>query len=723
MEVEFGASAYTVAEGASQSITVTLNADPERTLIIPIEATGQDGATAADYFGVPLQRHLQRRRDGEVLHLHRHPGQHRRRQRERAARVRDHAGHSGQRLEPRDDVTLSITDDDTAALVVSRASLTVEESESSSYTVTLDTEPTASVTVTISGHAGTDLTLSGDHADQQRADLHGGELEHRPDRDGHGRPTTTTGYPRTATLTHTASGGGYSGLTHELSVTVTDDDTPAVVLTPGAIAMEESQEATYAVKLATEPTVTVTVTISGHAGTDLTLSGTTLTNNALTFTSTNWDTAQTVTVAGAHDPDSISDVETLIHTASGGEYAGVESTLRVAVNDDDTGALRLVDGNLTDENGRLCEGRLEIFYNGAWGTICDDYWTKDDADVACRALGFVVAVEDYNRYRTAYFGPGTEEQEIVLDDLNCNGDESGLLECPSGHPEPGIHNCRHSEDVGLRCLKVGQSPPWIVDVEFSDPPGGNGTYDVGETLEATLVWSEPVTISTPSGSLLPKVWVRIRQRRQRPYRHRRIFQRLRHRPHGVHAYAYNPALTPWWESLTTRYAVRDGNIVSLESGLDAELGHSSYYSAQSENQAEAVTIIGVPTFNDPGPDNTWSAGEAVEVTFIFSRPVQVGTTGGAPSLPVVLSGAASRQALYLRGSGTRQLVFGYTLAERGRDALLTSGCSQLPGPERRLHPGRGQHAGCGDRAPGGGSIPTSQQDVDETPPDLQSATP
>ena len=108
-------------------------------------------------------------------------------------------------------------------------------------------------------------------------------------------------------------------------------------------------------------------------------------------------------------------------------------------------------------------------------------------------------------------------------------------------------------------------------------------------------------------------------------------------------------------------AVRDGNIVSVESGLDAELGHSSYYSAQSENQSEAVTIIGVPTFNDPGPDNAWSAGEAVEVTFIFSRPVQVDTTGGTPSLPVLLSGTASRQALYLRGSGMRQLVFGYTL--------------------------------------------------------------
>ena len=115
---------------------------------------------------------------------------------------------------------------------------------------------------------------------------------------------------------------------------------------------------------------------------------------------------------------------------------------------------------------------------------------------------------------------------------------------------------------------------------------------------------------------------------------------------------------------------RDGSIVSVESGLDAELGHSSYYSAQSENQAEAVTIIGVPAFNDPGPDNAWGAGEAVEVTFTFSRPVQVDTTGGAPSLPVVLSGTASRQALYLRGSGTRQLVFGYTLA--GADGTHSS---------------------------------------------------
>ena len=357
VEVEFGASAYTVAEGTSQSITVTLNVDPERTLIIPIVATGQNGATTADYSGVPS---IVTFNEGEVSKTFTFTAT--------QDRIDDdnesvHLGFGTMpdaRVSPgtTDDVTLSITDDDTAALVVSRASLMVGEGESSSYTVKLDTEPTASVTVTISGHAGTDLTLSA-------ATLTNNALTFTAANWNTAQTVTVAaghdddGIPDAATLTHTASGGGYAGLTDELSVTVTDDDTPAVVLTPGAIAMEESQEATYTVRLATEPTVTVTVTISGHAGTDLTLSGTTLTNNALTFTSTNWDTAQTVTVAGTHDTDSISDVETLTHTASGGEYAGVESTLRVAVNDDDTGALRLVDGNLTDENGRLCEGRLE----------------------------------------------------------------------------------------------------------------------------------------------------------------------------------------------------------------------------------------------------------------------------------------------------------------------------------------------------------------------------
>ena len=84
--------------------------------------------------------------------------------------------------------------------------------------------------------------------------------------------------------------------------------------------------------------------------------------------------------------------------------------------------LRLVDGTVRKE------GRLEIYHDREWGTICDDFWTREEADLSCRLLGYDGAVEDWGRYRTGYFGPGTGP--IVLDNLGCTGNESGLLQCP-----------------------------------------------------------------------------------------------------------------------------------------------------------------------------------------------------------------------------------------------------------------------------------------------------
>ena len=99
------------------------------------------------------------------------------------------------------------------------------------------------------------------------------------------------------TLTHAATGGEYQGVAEDLPVTVDDDETVSVVLSETSLTVVEGDSTgqTYTVKLSHEPSVEVTVTVTGQDQTDLTLSGLSGTDT-LTFSTTTWDDAQTVTV-------------------------------------------------------------------------------------------------------------------------------------------------------------------------------------------------------------------------------------------------------------------------------------------------------------------------------------------------------------------------------------------------------------------------------------------
>ena len=99
--------------------------------------------------------------------------------------------------------------------------------------------------------------------------------------------------------------------------------------------------------------------------------------------------------------------------------------------------IRLADG------GPFC-GRVEVYYNGQWGTVCDDGWDINDAHVACRQLGFRGA--SY-QYQAAKYGEGTGK--IWLDDVECNGGEASLYFCK--HSGWGTHNCVHGEDTSIMC--------------------------------------------------------------------------------------------------------------------------------------------------------------------------------------------------------------------------------------------------------------------------------
>ena len=93
-------------------------------------------------------------------------------------------------------------------------------------------------------------------------------------------------------------------------------------------------------------------------------------------------------------------------------------------------------------------GRVEVLYNGTWGTICDNSWDLQDANIVCNELGYDGALSAPG---DAAFGQGTGQ--IWLDGVQCAGNETMIAQC--SHRGWGVHSCGHHEDVGVVCLPAG----------------------------------------------------------------------------------------------------------------------------------------------------------------------------------------------------------------------------------------------------------------------------
>ncbi|XP_059240503.1 macrophage scavenger receptor types I and II isoform X2 [Mustela nigripes] len=100
--------------------------------------------------------------------------------------------------------------------------------------------------------------------------------------------------------------------------------------------------------------------------------------------------------------------------------------------------VRLVDGRGPHE------GRVEIFHNGQWGTVCDDHWELRGGQVICRSLGYQ-GVQTV--HKGAHFGQGTGP--IWLNEVFCFGRESSIEDCKIS--QWGVRGCSHAEDAGVTC--------------------------------------------------------------------------------------------------------------------------------------------------------------------------------------------------------------------------------------------------------------------------------
>ncbi len=248
-------------------------------------------------------------------------------------------------------VSVSVTDDDTAGVTVAQSGGTTTVTEAGvtdSYTIVLDTEPTSNVTVSIAADTQTTVSTSSVVFTSANWDT----------------PVTVTvspvnddideTSPHSGTITHTAASSDTSY--NDVAITsvtpsITDNDTAGVTVTESAgatVVTEAGATDTYTVVLNSEPTNNVTVAVGSDADS-------TASTSSIVFTSANWDTAVTVTVSGVNDDidESSPHSSTLTHTITSvdSNYNGIETdSVTASVTDNDTAGISVsaISGNTTE---------------------------------------------------------------------------------------------------------------------------------------------------------------------------------------------------------------------------------------------------------------------------------------------------------------------------------------------------------------------------------------
>jgi len=257
-----------------------------------------------------------------------------------------------------DDVSVSNTDDDIAGFTVTPTSglTTTEAGGQATFDVTLDSKPTDNVTVSIASSDTTEGTVSVSSLTftttnwntVQTVTVTGVNDDVDDDDQGYNIVTGVA----------SSTDAKYNGIDPtDVSVSNTDDDTAGFTVTPtsGLTTTEAGGQATFDVTLDTKPTDNVTVSIASSDTTEGTVSA-----SSLTFTATNWNTAQTVTITGVDDNDIDGNIAyniiTGAATSTDAKYNGINPTdVSVSNTDDDIAGFTITptSGLTTTEAGGI----------------------------------------------------------------------------------------------------------------------------------------------------------------------------------------------------------------------------------------------------------------------------------------------------------------------------------------------------------------------------------
>ena len=312
--VSFMERSYTVAEGDDVTVTVLLHMDPERTVVIPLVATDQGGATSADYSALPPDVTFNSGDTEQTFTFTAEQDD----DDDANESVLLAFGTLPDRVMPASisTTTVGITNVPPVTVSFGRAAYTVTEGRMQMVTVTLSEAVGSEVVIplthmpqtgaTSADYAGVPMNVTFDARDTEQTFTFDA-TDDAIDDDGE----------RVLLAFGTLPSGVIAGTPDEVTFSITDNDTRGITFTPTSLPVDEGGTNTYTVVLDTEPTATVTVTIvDPTAPTDVSANPA-----SLTFSTSNWATAQTVTVSAAEDDDSTRDTATVTHTVAGGDYA------------------------------------------------------------------------------------------------------------------------------------------------------------------------------------------------------------------------------------------------------------------------------------------------------------------------------------------------------------------------------------------------------------------
>ena len=370
-------------------------------------------------------------------------------------------------------VAVNVIENDTPALNISDLTLTIDEGGSTTYRVSLTTEPSAQVSVAITSD-NADVTLDRKALSFGVGDWNQSQLitvSAREDDDAS---------PDKAQLAHEASGGGYGAVSGRVAVNVIENDTPALNISDLTLNIDEGGSTTYSVSLTTEPSAKVSVAITSDNA-DVTLD-----RKALSFGVGDWNQSQRITVSAKEDDDASPDKAQLAHEASGGGYGAVSGRVAVNVIENDTPALNISDRTLNiDEGGSIT---YSVSLTTKPSVKVSVAITSDNAEVTLDRKALSFGVGDWN-----------QPQRITVsarEDDDALPDKAQLAHKASGGGYGAV-----TGTVAVNVIENDTPALNISDLTLNIDEGGSATYTVWLATEPSAQVSVAITSDNPEVTL------------------------------------------------------------------------------------------------------------------------------------------------------------------------------------------------------------------------------